>query len=349
MPNCRIYLALLVGALLAGNISPSVIATTRGLTTISGVKVGHHTLTGRPTGCTVVLVENGATAAVDIRGAAPGTRETALLNPANVRVQQIHGIVLSGGSAFGLATADGVMRYLDERGIGFQTGAGPVPIVPAAVLYDLNLGNASIRPTSECGYQAATTANAQNVEEGNVGAGAGATIGKIGGANRAMKGGIGTALVELPNGLQVAALMAVNAVGDIVDPETGSIIAGVRTNDGRGFADARTILRRTESTGPNTPDGQSTTIGVVVTNATLTPAQLSVVARMAQSGLARAVRPAHTPADGDTIFALATGNRTEAPNLLRIGAFAADATADAIIRAVRAATSIPGYPASRDF
>ena len=350
MPNCRNYLTIIAGLILSIGIPPSLVATTRGLTAIHGVKVGHHTLDGRPTGCTVILFENGAVGAVDIRGGAPGTRETALLDPVNVRVQQVHAVALSGGSAFGLASADGVMRYLDERGIGFKVGENSVPIVPAAVLYDLNVGNASIRPTSECGYQAATAANSQNVAEGNVGAGAGATVGKLGGRNRAMKGGVGTALIELPNGLKVAALMAVNAVGDIIDPDTGSIIAGTRTRDGDGFADARTILRQTGSSDQAPPTGgQNTTIGVVVTNATLTPAQLSVVARMAHSGLARAVRPAHTPADGDTIFALATGTRTDDPNLLRIGGLAADATAEAIIRAVRAATSIPGYPASRDF
>ena len=349
MPSCRNYLTLLAGLMLSVSVPPSLVATTRGLTAIQGVKVGHHTLDGRPTGCTVILFENGAIGAVDIRGGAPGTRETALLDPVNVHVQRVHGIALSGGSAFGLASADGVMRYLDERGIGFKVGENSVPIVPAAVLYDLNVGDPTIRPTAECGYEAATAANVQDILEGNVGVGAGATVGKLGGRNRAMKGGVGTALVELPNGLKVAALMAVNAIGDIIDPGTGSIIAGTRTRDGRGFADGSMILRQGISTQQTPPTGQNTTIGVVVTNATLSPAELRIVARMAQSGLARVVRPAHTPADGDTIFALATGTRTEAPNLLRIGALAADVTADAIIRAVRAATSIPGYPASRDF
>ena len=349
MSNSRSYLSLLAGLILSVSVPPSLVATTPGLTAIQGVKVGHHTLDGRPTGCTVVLFEDGAIGAVDIRGGAPGTRETALLNPVNVRVRRVHGISLSGGSAFGLASADGVMQYLDERGIGFKVGENTVPIVPAAVLYDLNVGNSTIRPTAECGYKAATVASTQNIPEGNVGAGAGATVGKLGGRNRAMKGGVGTALVELPNGLKVAALMAVNAVGDIIDPETGAIIAGTRTLDGLGFSDARMILRQQRPPEQNPPTGQNTTIGVIVTNATLTPAELNVVARMAQSGLARAIRPAHTPADGDTIFALATGTRSEAANLLTVGALAADATAEAIIRAVRAATSIPGYPASRDF
>ena len=212
-----------------------------GLTTIDGIKVGHHTLSERPTGCTVVLTEAGAVGAVDVRGAAPGTRETALLDPVNT-VQQVHAIVLAGGSAFGLAAADGVMRYLEERNIGYETQAARVPIVPAAILYDLGVGDdPSIRPTADCGYRAAQSATNKPVVEGSVGAGAGATVGKIGGPSRAMKGGIGSAAFELPGGIRVAALIAVNAVGDVVDPDTGVTVAGVRTPDGRGLADARTL------------------------------------------------------------------------------------------------------------
>ena len=319
----------------------------RGLTAIEGVKVGHHTLRDRPTGCTVVLTEGGATAAVDVRGAAPGTRETDLLDPTNT-VQQVHAIVLAGGSAFGLSAADGVMQYLSERDIGYDTRVARVPIVPAAILYDLGIGDdPSIRPTAECGYRAATAASRDPVDEGNVGAGAGATVGKLGGGRgRAMKGGIGSAVIDLGGGVRVGALVAVNAVGDVVDPETGAIVAGVRTADGVGFADARTLLRtprRTEARG-----GENTTIGVVATNAVLDKAQLAVVARMAHDGLARAVRPAHTPADGDTIFAIATGAVEGDASLLQLGALAADATSEAILRAVRAATGIPGYPAARD-
>ena len=321
-------------------------ATPRGLTAIDGIKVGHHTLQDRPTGCTVVLTEGGAAAAVDVRGASPGTRETDLLDPMNT-VQQVHAIVLAGGSAFGLAAADGVVRYLDERNIGFETRVAKVPIVPAAILYDLGIGDdPSVRPTAECGYQAAMAATAGPLAEGNVGAGAGATVGKLGGAGRAMKGGIGTAAIDLPDGGRVAALMAVNAVGDIVDPETGAIVAGVRTSDGHGLADARTLLRARAA--PGVPDGESTTIGVVATNLALDKTQLALVARMAHDGLARAVRPAHTPSDGDTIFALSTGTYAGDVNLLRVGALAAEATAEAIARAVRAATGIPGYPAARD-
>ena len=318
--------------------------TTRGLTAIAGIEVGHHTLAARPTGCTVVLTEGGATAAVDVRGASPGTRETALLDPRN-SVQQVHAIVLSGGSAFGLAAADGVMRYLDERGVGYRTRAARVPIVPAAILYDLGVGDPAVRPGADCGYRAARAARADGIDEGGVGAGAGATVGKLAGPDRAMKGGVGTALIELPDGVQVAALMAVNAVGDVHDPATGALIAGVRSADGRRLAGAGALLREPA---PDAPRGENTTIGVVATNAALDKAQLGVVARMAHDGLARAVRPAHTPVDGDAVFALSTGGRANTAGLLRIGALAADVTAEAIVRAVRAAEGIPGYPAARD-
>ena len=318
----------------------------RGLTAIDGLKVGHHTLDGRPTGCTVVLTEAGAVATVDVRGASPGTRETDLLDPIN-RVQEVHAIVLSGGSAFGLAAADGVMQYLSERDIGFPTRAAAVPIVPAAILYDLGIGDdPSIRPSADCGYRAATVATDGPIAEGSVGAGAGATVGKLAGTGRAMKGGIGTAVVELPGGVLVAALVAVNAVGDIVDPSTGETVAGARTADGGSLADARALLRTGAPVGAR--NGENTTIGVIATNVALDKAQLAIVARMAHDGLALAVRPAHTPADGDTLFALSTGTNTSDTALLRIGAAASDVTAEAIIRAVRAATGLPGYPAVRD-
>src|SRR5260221_5251269 len=202
------------------------------LTAVAGVKVGHHTLSERPTGCTVIVVEAGAVGGVDVRGAAPGTRETDLLNPVNL-VEKVHAIVLAGGSAFGLDAATGVMRYLDERNIGFETPVAKVPIVPAAILFDLGVGDPKIRPTADCGYRAATSATTGPVQEGNVGAGAGATVGKLAGPKRAMKGGIGTASVTLPDGLAVAALVAVNAAGGVVDPSTGKVIAGVRTEDGK--------------------------------------------------------------------------------------------------------------------
>jgi L-aminopeptidase/D-esterase-like protein len=321
-------------------------ASPSGLTAVAGLKVGQYTLAERPTGCTVVLAEAGAVAGVDVRGSAPGTRETDLLNPINL-VDRVHAVVLAGGSAFGLDAASGVVRYLDEHAVGYPTEFGRVPIVPAAILYDLNVGDPKIRPTADCGYRAAAAASTGPIAEGNVGAGAGATVGKMAGAARAMKGGVGTAAITLPDGLIVAALVAVNAGGDIVDPATGRVVAGVRTADGKGFADARALLR-SGAVAPRTSVGRNTTIGVVATNARLTKAQATKVAQMAQDGLARAVVPAHTPYDGDTIFALATGARAGEADVLVVGALAAEAVSDAILRAVRAARGIEGYPAAAD-
>ena len=317
----------------------------KGLTAVEGVKVGYYTLQGRPTGCTVVLVEAGAVAGVDVRGAAPGTRETDLLDPIN-SVEQVHAIVLSGGSAFGLDAASGVMRYLDEQNVGFDAKVVKVPIVPAAILFDLGVGDPKIRPSAECGYRAASAATTGPVQEGNVGAGAGATIGKLAGPRRAMKAGIGTVAITLPEGLTVAALVAVNAVGDVIDPSTGRVVAGLRTEDGKGLADSRAFIRAGSL--QQARSGQNTTLGVVATNARLTKAQATKVAQMAQDGLARAISPTHTPFDGDTIFSLATGTHKGTANLLTIGALAADAMAEAIVRAAREATGIPGYPAARD-
>jgi L-aminopeptidase/D-esterase-like protein len=303
-------------------------------------------MTGRPTGCTVVLAEAGAVGGVDVRGAAPGTRETDLLNPVNT-VEKVHAVVLAGGSAFGLDSASGVMRFLEERGIGFETEFGKVPIVPAAVLFDLNVGDPKIRPTADCGYRAAGAATAGPVAEGNVGAGSGATVGKLAGHSRAMRGGLGTASVTTPDGLVVAALVVVNTVGDVIDPATNRVVAGARTADGKGFADVRGLLRSGTLT-PPASFGRNTTIGVVATNAALTKAQANRVAQMAQDGLARTISPSHTMFDGDTIFALATGTRQGAPDMLAIGALAADTVADAVLRAVRSAKGIPGYPSAAD-
>ena len=320
-----------------------------GLTDVAGIKLGHYTLSQRPTGCTVVLVEDGAVAGVDVRGSAPGTRETDLLRPPGL-VDQVHAVVLAGGSAFGLAAASGVVQYLEERGIGFVTPTAKVPIVPAAILYDLGVGDASIRPTAECGYRAARAATDGPVVEGNVGAGAGATVGKLAGAGRAMKSGLGTASVSLASGLTVAALVAVNAVGDIIDPHTNRVVAGLRSEDGTALADSRRLLR---ATGPTQARrAENTTLGVVATNARLTKVGATKLAQMAHDGFARAINPVHTPYDGDTIFALATGTHqsvdTSQAALLQIGALAAEVMAEAIVRAGRAAVGIPGYPAARD-
>jgi L-aminopeptidase/D-esterase-like protein len=337
---------LCTAAATADPVSPSQPpAGAQGLTAVAGIKVGHDTLSERPTGCTVVLTEEGVIAGVDVRGSAPGTRETDLLAPTNL-VEKVNAIVLSGGSAFGLDAATGVMRYLEEKGVGFDARVAKVPIVPAAVIFDLAVGDLKIRPTAECGYRAALAATSGPVQEGNVGAGAGATVGKLLGPQRAMKGGLGSAAITLPNGLVVAALVAVNAVGDVIDPSTGRVIAGLRTADGKGLADVRTLLRSGAVPPPRT--GQNTTIGVVATNARLTKTQATKVAQMAHDGLARTISPVHTPADGDTIFALATGTHQGNVELLAIGALAAEAMADAIVRAVHAAIGIPGYPAARE-
>ena len=320
------------------------------LTLVPGLKVGHATMAGRPTGCTVILAESGAIGGVDVRGAAPGTRETDLLNPVN-SVERVHAIVLAGGSAFGLDAATGVMRYLDERNIGFKvTSHGvpvSVPIVPAAVLIDLGVGgNPKIRPDAECGYRAAASATTAPVTEGSVGAGAGATVGKIAGYQRAMKGGLGSAAIQMPDGLIVSAIVAVNALGDVIDPANGTVVAGVRTADGRGLADARVLLR--EGQNKPSPIGENTTIGVVATNRALTKSQATKIAQMAQDGFARVIYPVHTPADGDTIFTIATGADQGPVDVGRIGALAAQAMAEAVLRAVRTATGLPGYPAVRD-
>ena len=320
----------------------------KGLTDVQGLKVGHHTLSERPTGCTVILAEAGAVAGVDIRGGAPGTREVALLDPVN-HVERAHAIVLSGGSAFGLDSATGVVRYLGERDIGYETRVAKVPIVPAAILFDLGVGDKPhIRPDADCGYKAAKAASDGPVAEGNVGAGAGATVGKLGGGGRSMKAGVGTASIQLPSGLVVSALVAVNAVGDIIDPMTGEVVAGVRSTDGKGLADARTLIRTGSLGRPRPRRGENTTIGVVATNAVLSQVEAKKMAMMAHDGFARAISPSHLPSDGDLIFSLATGTFEGEANLTLIGALAAEAMADAIVRAATQATSLPGYPAARD-
>jgi L-aminopeptidase/D-esterase-like protein len=322
------------------------------LTAVEGVKVGSVTLTERPTGCTAILFKGGTTGSVDVRGGAPGTRETDLLNPVN-NVQIVNAISLAGGSAFGLDAASGVMKWLDEKNIGYPVGAaGVVPIVPAAILFDLGFGgNPKIRPGADCGYKAAGLASEAPVEEGNVGAGAGATVGKSGGGGRAgagggpMKAGIGSAAIKMPNGLVVAAIVAVNAVGDIIDPWTGQVVAGARGADGK-LADARKLLRG--GGGREGRAGENTTIGLVVTNAKLTKVQAQKMAQMAHDGYARAISPVHTPGDGDTIFSAATGTWDGAVNYGQIGSLAAEAMADAIVRAATQATASNGLPAARD-
>ena len=347
--------SLAVAALLALAASPGAQsprpARGKGLTEVEGLKVGHFTLTERPTGCTVVLVDgDGAPGGVAQRGAAPGTRETDLLNPLNL-VDKVNAIVLSGGSAYGLDAAQGVVRYLEERKIGWNVGAaGVVPIVPAAILFDLGFGgDPKIRPTADCGYRAAQAASAGAVAQGNVGAGAGATLGKVAGRDRSMKGGVGSAAIKLPNGLVVAALAAVNAVGDVIDPATGQVVAGVRTADGKSLADARKLLRDGSLLRAVAPRAaENTTIAVVATNARLTKTEVNRVALMADDGLARALSPAHTMGDGDTVFALATGRWPGHADTGIVAALAADVLAEAIVRAATAARSLGGLPSARE-
>jgi L-aminopeptidase/D-esterase-like protein len=317
-----------------------------GITAVQGIKVGHFTDTRRPTGCTVLIFEKGATAGVDVRGSAPGTRETDLLSPTNT-VQQVQAILLSGGSAFGLDAASGVVRYLEEHGLGFHMGSVTVPIVPAAILYDLGVGDPTIRPTAESGYKACQAASNGRVAEGNVGAGAGATVGKMLGMQWAMKSGIGTASVAIAKtGIVVAAIVAVNAVGDVLDPKTGKIVAGARKPDGSGFVDSMAQIR--EGRGVELTAGANSTIGVVATNVAFDKTQMTKIAQMAHDGLARTINPVHTLADGDTVFAVATGAIPARANHGAIGALAADVMAQAVLRAVRSARGLPGLPSAAD-
>ncbi len=326
--------------------SDAVQTSTGSITDVAGIEVGHYTLAERPTGCTVIMAPGGAVGGVDVRGGAPGTRDTDLLDPVNT-VQEVHGVVLSGGSLFGLDAVSGAVRWLEEHGHGLDAWGTTIPIVAGAILFDLGIGDSSIRPGAACGYAAADAATPGPVARGSVGAGAGATVGKLAGMDRAMKGGIGTASVQLPGGLVVAAIVAVNAVGDVVDPATGEVVAGVRAEDGSGFTDARKLIR--SRSGLVGASGENTTIGVVATNATLTKAQATKLAQMAHDGLARAIYPAHTPWDGDTIFALATGEVEGEADLIVLGGVAADVVAEAILDAVRTATGLEGLPSVSEF
>ncbi|MEX2300243.1 MAG: P1 family peptidase [Bryobacterales bacterium] len=316
------------------------------LTDVPGLKVGHFTHTKRPTGCTVVLAEAGSTAGADVRGGAPGTRDIELLRP-EMSVQQVHAIVLSGGSAYGLATADGVMRYLEERGIGFPIGGGVVPIVPAAIILDFGVGGMTPRPDAASGYSAAKAATGEPFAQGNVGAGAGATVGKMFGRQRAMKGGLGSASLKLPGGLVIGALAAVNCIGDVVDPDNGELLAGARTPDGKKLLGAMDELRR-GATLNATKAGENTTIAIVAVNVEWIKAEATKVAQMAHDGLARAIRPSHMPMDGDTVFALGTGGASLGDRLGTIGALAADVLAQAVVSAVLHAESVEGFVAYRD-
>ncbi len=320
------------------------------ITDVPGVKLGHHTLDRRPTGCTVLLCEEGACAGVDVRGSAPGTRETDLLDPINL-VDQVHAVLLSGGSAYGLNAATGVMQYLEENRIGFAIAGGVVPIVPAAVLMDLGVGDFSIRPDAEAGYRACKAATTTPSGEGNIGAGAGASVGKMFGMEYAMKGGLGTASHKIPGtDIVVGAIVAVNAVGDVYAPHSRQILAGARSENGKGFRDTMNAIMHGH--GVVKSAGANTTIGAIATNAPFGKAELKKIAAMAHDGFARTINPVHTMWDGDTIFALSTGKAGGIKaDVTAIGAIAAHVMAQAVARAVVQADSLPAFnlPAYKDY
>ncbi|BBB89925.1 MAG TPA: P1 family peptidase [Methylomusa anaerophila] len=305
---------------------------------IPGIKIGHAQDLKAATGCTVVICEQGAVAGVDVRGGAPGTRETDLINPVNL-VEKIHAVVLAGGSAFGLDAAAGVMQYLEEKGAGFDTGIARVPIVAGAVLFDLNCGDHRIRPDKAMGYQACLAAGGGKVDEGTVGAGTGATVGKYFGAEYAMKGGLGACCLKSGD-LMVGAVVAVNCLGDVVDPLDRIILAGALDEDRKSFRHTEEAILELNGKFSNVFAG-NTTIGVVVTNAGLTKAQAGKVASMAHNGYAKTIRPVHTMFDGDTIFTMATGQLIADVNV--VGILAGRAVEQAVIRGVRQASSLAGY------
>ena len=318
---------------------------------VGGLRVGHDTDGVGVTGCTVVLCEGGAVAGVDVRGGAPGTRETDLLRPENT-VERVHAVLLTGGSAYGLDAAGGVMRYLEERGVGFPVGAALVPIVVGAVLFDLSIGDGRVRPDAAAGHRACMAATDRPILEGSVGAGTGATVGKLRGPALATKGGIGSASTQLDDGTVVGALVAVNAVGSVVDPASGRVLAGARRPDGAGLeplAAYRALGTANLRGWPGPIAGANTTIGMVATDAPLDPARATHLARVAHDGLALSIRPAHTPFDGDTLFALSTARDPGPPgNLAALGVAAIEVVVEAVMRAVRAASGLGGIPAATE-
>lgn len=319
----------------------------KGLTDVAGIKVGHASNFEALTGCTAILCEAGATAGIDIRGGASGTEETQVLSPLHV-TEKIHAVVFSGGSAFGLEAASGVRRYLEQKGIGFAMPSARVPLVTSAILYDLGIGSTTVRPTREMGEVAASAATTDAVKEGAVGAGTGATVGKVLGMRQAMKSGIGSASVAMEGryaGVTVAALAAVNAVGDVIDPASGKILAGARTSaDGRDFAGSAKALK---SGVPGRSTGENTTLVVVATNAKLSKVGATKLAQLSHHGMIRAISPVNTMMDGDLVIALSTGE--EKADITALGVVAAEVVAEAIVRAVKLAPSLGGLPGLRDW
>lgn len=308
------------------------------ITDVPGIKVGNSENMDALTGCTAILAEAGAICGVDVRGSAPGTRETDLLNPINA-VDTVHAICLTGGSAYGLEAASGMMSYLEEKGVGLDVDVAKVPIIPSAVLFDLQVGDKTIRPDKQMGYQAAKQAKKDSFPLGNIGAGCGATVGKLAGFEHCMKGGLGSASIHLENGLTVGAVVAVNALGDIRNPDNREIIAGPLDPNTGTILDSLTLLEKVDA---KMRSGTNTTIGTVAMNATLTKTEATKVAQVTQNALARTIYPAHTMSDGDTIFTLATGGKSYSVDL--IGNMAAHVMEKAILQAVKSAESVANIP-----
>jgi len=316
------------------------------ITDVPGFQVGHAQDFKGATGCTVVLCPAGTVGGLDVRGSAAGTRQTDSLHPFHF-VDEVHAVLLSGGSAFGLDASGGVMRFLEERGIGYQTTAGKVPIVPTAIIYDLGIGEGKVRPNQEMGYQACLNSHSGRVEEGSVGAGAGASVGKLLGIRWATKGGLGTTSILLPNGVIVASLLVVNAFGDVVDPGDRKILAGARDpRNGTSFINSAARIKEGFSLPRPETGFQNTTLGIVATNVKLSKRQTIKVAQMAQSGLPRTISPIHSTVDGDLIFALSAGDLRYDVNA--VGLLAEEAVATAVIRAIREAEGLGFLPACRD-
>lgn len=310
---------------------------------MAGLEAGHYTDMAHGTGCTVFICRDGAVGGVDVRGGSPGTRETDLLRPMH-RVDRVHGVLLSGGSAFGLEAAAGVVNYLADLGIGFQAGPAVVPIVPAAILFDLNVINPRVRPGPAQGLAACRAAGSSPLEEGSVGAGTGATAAKVRGPDAAVKSGFGTASVTLPDGPTVVVAVAVNAYGGIYDHRSGKLIAGPRREDGTGFHDPVEVMLAGEAWHPGLPM-TNTTIGVVATDAPLTREEANYLAMVSHDGLALTIRPCHTMYDGDTMFALSTGRFQGQADVSRLGVAAVEVTAQAVLRAVQTSSGLGGFPA----
>jgi L-aminopeptidase/D-esterase-like protein len=315
------------------------------LTDVGGLRVGHTTDTAGLTGCTVVICDAAMTGGVDVRGSATGTREIELLRPTHL-IQHVHAILLSGGSAYGLDATAGVMRYLEEHDRGFDVNIARVPIVPSAILMDLGVGDPRARPDAKAGYHACIDASDGEFARGNVGAGTGATVGKIHGLPYAMKGGLGTACLELHGGIKVGVIVAVNALGDVVDPSTGRIIAGARNPKGSGFADTEKTLSGDLST--TIWSFYNTVIGLVATNARLNKEETNKLAQMASSGIARSIVPAFTSFDGDVVFALSNAETDLAAPVSALGSAASRAMSLAILDAVKSAEGVEGIPSAKD-